>query len=100
MSWGHIFGGLPTYAKSEAGGECGHIVHGLSLHLVHDNFTGLTRSSSTDGGLFKQILGNNKENFSYIVLGFLCKDLGKMQRGLCSEKLPLTTSCLLEKGIW
>lgn len=50
--------------------------------------------------MFKQILGNNKENVSYIVLGFLSKDLGKMQRGLCSEKLPLTISCLLQKGIW
>lgn len=67
---------------------------------MHDSFTGLTGSSSTGGGLFKQILGNNKENVSYIVLGFLSKDLGKMQRGLCSEKLPLTISCLLQKGIW
>lgn len=71
MSWGHIFGGFPTHAKSEAGGKCGHTVHGLSLYLVHDSFTGLTCSSSTDGVLFKQILGNNKEYFSYIVLGFL-----------------------------
>lgn len=32
-SWGQSFWGLPTYAKSEAGGKCDHIgsAHGCAL---------------------------------------------------------------------